>query len=150
MFKKLMLGFLAGFVLSRAGAADLHWQTDLTQALTRAKAEKKLVLMDFTGSDWCEPCQLLEKAILDQPEFAAYASTNLVLLQADFPLKKPQTDTLKAANQALAQKFKVEGYPTLIALKSDGTAAWRQEGVNDSILAGGPKALIAQLNAVQK
>jgi thiol:disulfide interchange protein len=150
MFKKLMLGLLAGGVLGQAGAADLNWQTDLTQALSQAKAEKKLVLMDFTGSDWCEACQLLDKTMLDQPEFATYAKTNLVLLQADFPVKKPQTNALKSANQALAEKFKIDGYPTLIALKADGTAVWRLEGVNDSFLAGGPKALIAQLNGVQK
>jgi protein disulfide-isomerase len=145
MYKKLMFGVLAGLALWRAGAADLNWRTDLPPALTQAAAEKKLVLLDFTGSDWCVWCKKLEADTLTQPGFAAYAATNLVLLQVDFPNSKPQTEDLKAANQALAKKFKVEGFPTLVVLKPDGTEVWRLTGY----LAGGPKALIAQITAAQ-
>jgi thiol:disulfide interchange protein len=31
----------------------LNWGTDLPKALAQAKADKKMVLLDFTGSDWC-------------------------------------------------------------------------------------------------
>jgi hypothetical protein len=31
----------------------LPWSTDLSKALEQAKAENKIVLLDFTGSDWC-------------------------------------------------------------------------------------------------
>ena len=141
-----MFGMLAGLALWRAGAADLNWRTDLPPALTQAAAEKKLVLMDFTGSDWCVWCKKLEADSLTQPEFATYAATNLVLVRVDFPRAKPQTDDVKAANKALAAKFSVEGFPTLVVLKPDGTVVWRVNGY----LEGGPKALITQITNAQK
>jgi hypothetical protein len=51
--KKLLLTLAACFALAGAArAADAAWLTDLSKALTQAKAEKKHVLVDFTGSDW--------------------------------------------------------------------------------------------------
>jgi len=144
--KKLILSISAALILGQAGAADLTWQTDVPHALAQAKTEKKLVLLDFTGSDWCVWCKKLDADTLAQPEFAAYAKTNLVLVEVDFPNHKEQSEALKAANTALAKKFKVQGYPTLVALKPDGAEAWRTEGY----LEGGPAALIAQLNGVPK
>jgi len=125
--KKFVLGILAGFVL---------WSV---------KADKKLVFIDFTGSDWCVWCKKMDEDTFAKPEFADYAKKKLVLVQLDFPNQTAQSDELKKANQDLAAKFKVEGYPTLIALKPDGTAVWRTDGY----LEGGPKALIEKLDAVQ-
>jgi thiol:disulfide interchange protein len=150
MLKKLMLGLMGALVLGRAGAADLNWPADFPHALAQAKAEKKWVFLDFTGSDWCEPCQLLAGKILSRPEFVAYAITNLELVEVDFPMKKSQPEALKAANKALAEKFNVEAYPTLIAVKPDGTVAWRMDGFLPSLLTDGPKALIAQIEGARK
>ncbi|MBI2949625.1 MAG: hypothetical protein HYY23_18470 [Verrucomicrobia bacterium] len=50
--KKTLFGLVAGFVLLQAGAAEAQWLTDLSKAQAKAKAEKKMVLLDFTGSDW--------------------------------------------------------------------------------------------------
>ena len=44
--------------------------------------------MDFTGSDWCGWCIMLDKEIFSKPEFKEYASKNLVLLELDFPRGK--------------------------------------------------------------
>ena len=43
------------------------WTDNFTAAVGKAKAEKKPILALFTGSDWCPPCQQLEKNILLQP-----------------------------------------------------------------------------------
>ncbi|MEN9574305.1 MAG: Thiol-disulfide isomerase or thioredoxin [Verrucomicrobiota bacterium] len=101
-------------------AADLKWLTDLPQAKAQAKAEGKLVLLDFTGSDFCSSCIRLHKDVFSAKEFAAFAKERLVLMEVDFPLKKKQPAALKAANEALSKEFKVDGYPTLILLASDG------------------------------
>ena len=145
MMKKLVLAIAGSLALWQAGAADLNWQTDVPKALAQAKTEKKLVLLDFTGSDWCIWCKKLDADTFEQPQFEAYAKTNLVLVQVDFPNHKVQPDTLKAANAALAKKYGVDGYPTLVALNADGTQVWSNSGYLD----GGPPALIAQLNGVQ-
>lgn len=127
--------------------AKLNWLTDLPRAQAQAKAENKLVLMDFTGSDWCPWCIKLDNDIFAKAEFANYAKTNLVLVLLDFPNNKPQSAELKKANAALATKYNPEGiFPTLIAMKPDGTVVW----TNPGYLEGGPAALIAQLNEAKK
>ncbi|HZF00736.1 MAG TPA: hypothetical protein VE344_02470 [Methylomirabilota bacterium] len=44
------------------------------------------------------------------------------------------------------KKYNIEGFPTLIALKPDGTVVWTQVGY----LPGGPAALIAKLDDAKK
>lgn len=144
--KKIMVALIACCVIAQIHAADLTWLTSVPKAQAQAKDQNKLVLMDFTGSDWCGWCKKLDKDTFSQPQFAEYAKKNLVLVQLDFPANKPQSDELKAANAALAKKYNIQGYPTLIALKPDGTVVWTQVGY----LEGGPQALIDQLDAAKK
>lgn len=123
-----------------------EWLTDLPQAQAKAKAEKKLVLLDFTGSDYCPPCKELVKRVFSQSEFIAYAGTNLVLVEVDFPFNKPQPEELRKANQALEKEFKVEGYPTIIILDSDGKEVQRRERFSGETV----KDFIAKLEALRK
>lgn len=119
--RKLFCSLAVTLALLPSGlAADLAWLTDLPKAKAQAKAEGKLVLMDFTGSDFCSSCMRLHKEVFATKEFAEYAKKRLVLMELDFPLKKKQAPELKAANEALAKEFKVDGYPTLIVLAPDG------------------------------
>ena len=105
MKKLWLLGVCALGFLLQAQAEDVVWLTDLPKALKEAKAENKIVLVDFTGSDWCVWCKKLDKDTFSKPEFAEYAKKNLVLVQLDYPDKKPQSDELKAANAALRQNI---------------------------------------------
>jgi thioredoxin-related protein len=127
-------------------AADAPWLTSVPEAQALAKKENKLVLMDFTGSDWCSWCKKLDAEVFNKTEFAEYARKNLVLVQVDFPNSKPQPPELQKANSALQSKYSVNGYPTLVVIKPDGTVVWRQEGY----LEGGPPAVIAQLEKAKK
>jgi len=115
---------------------------DLSKSLAQAKAGNKLVLLDFTGSDWCGPCMELHENVLSKPEFQAYAESNLVFLTVDFPSKYHLPDAVNETNNFLSGKFKVEGFPTLVALNSDGKEVWRQLGW----MGGSPKGLISELN----
>lgn len=49
---KFVFGLIGGLALWQASAAELPWLTDLAKAQAQAKAEKRMVLLDFTGSDW--------------------------------------------------------------------------------------------------
>lgn len=118
---------------------------DLSGALAQAKAENKLVLLDFTGSDWCPPCMELHETIFSKPEFQAYADSNLVFLTVDFPQKYHLSDAAGATNDFLSAKFNIEGFPTLVLLDGDGKEVWRNLGFMD----GGPKALIAKLDSAK-
>src|SRR5882724_7830178 len=118
--KKIAIGLIAGWALLQAGAEELKWLTDMPKAQAVAKKENKLIMLDFTGSDWCGWCIKLNKEVFSQPEFADYAKKNLVLVEVDFPHSKQQSDALKKANQNLQQKYHVEGYPTIIGLDGEG------------------------------
>jgi thioredoxin-related protein len=141
---KIWVGLMVCGALLQAGAAELKWTTSLPEAQAKAKAENKLVMMDFTGSDWCGWCIKLNKEVFSQPEFAAYAEKNLVPVEVDFPRSKPQSAEVKKANQALQEKYKIEGYPTIIVLNSQG----KQVG-ELGYTEGGPKAFIAKLEKLK-
>src|SRR5580658_3990001 len=119
--KRVLSALLVCCVAGTLLAADASWITSLPDAKAKAEKEKKLILLDFTGSDWCGWCKKLDAETFSKPEFIDYAKKNLVLVEVDFPNQKPQTDELKAANKALGQKYEVSGYPTLLAMKPDGT-----------------------------
>jgi len=143
--KKTAIGLLACVALLQAGAAELKWMTDLSLAKTKAKAEKKLVMLDFTGSDWCGWCIRLNKEVFSKPEFAEYAAKNLVLVEVDFPRKKQQTEEMKKANQTLQEKYDIKGYPTIIVLNGAGSKIGET-----GYMEGGPKAFIAELDKIKK
>ena len=121
--------------------SGLAWGTDLPAALDQARSEHKKVLLDFTGSDWCPWCIKFDHEVLSTDKFAAYARNKLELVLLDFPRAKPQSKTLKQANEALAKRFGVRGYPTYVLLNVAGKELGRQVGYAK----GGPDAFIAQL-----
>jgi len=131
--------------LLQLNAAELNWLTDLPAAQTKAKAEDKLVMLDFTGSDWCGWCIRLNKEVFSKPEFSEYAKKNLVLVEVDFPRSKAQTATQKRSNQALAEKYHIEGYPTIIVLDKDGKKVGQL-----GYMPGGPKAFTEALDKLKK
>lgn len=133
-------------VLSASAAGTGTWITDLTVAKTEAKKDNRLILMDFTGSDWCGWCIKMKKDTLDLKEFTDYAAKNLVLVEVDFPNKKAQTAALKKANKALQDKYGVEGFPTYVVTDADGKELGRQVGY----LKGGPAAFIELLDGFKK
>jgi protein disulfide-isomerase len=144
---KFTYALLASWAICLACAAqEAEWLTDLTKAKDKARADKKMVLIDFNGSDWCPPCKALRKDVFSSPQFVAYAKTNLVLVDIDFPVHKEQTEELKKTNQALSEKFKVEGYPTVVVLGSDGNELKKETGYSGQ----SAKEFIAELERLRK
>lgn len=141
-----ILAAVACLALCQVRAEEATWLTSLPKALEQAKTQKKNVLIDFTGSDWCGWCIKFKKEVLSTPDFAKYAGDKLVLVELDFPRTKEQSDELKKANQALSKKYSVEGFPTLVVLNADGKEIGRQVGY----LKGGPSAFIEKLNGFGK
>jgi len=73
--KKIVLGLvILGWITFQVAAAESEWMTDLGKAQEKAKAEKKLVLVDFTGSDWCPPCRALHNNVFTSAEFNEFAA----------------------------------------------------------------------------
>jgi thioredoxin-related protein len=129
--KNILTSMAASLALMAAlttQASEAKWLTSLPDAKAQAKAESKLVFVEFTGSDWCPPCKRLKANVLDSKAFAEYAARNFVLVELDFPSRKEQSAELKAANKALASQFKVESYPTVVILDADGKELHRKRG----------------------
>ncbi len=143
--------FASAMLLALSSVSPLHaqgkpgWIDDQTKALAQAKTDKKLVLMDFTGSDWCGWCMKMDKEVFDTPEFKDYAKDHLVLLELDYPHKKELAAQTKAQNDKLAKQYGVEGFPTLIVVDADG----KQVKSFDGYQAGGAKAFIAELEKLK-
>src|SRR5690349_15359656 len=129
--KKLLTSLLLCWVAVQVGAAEANWLTDFSKAQGKAQADKKMIFMDFTGSDWCPPCKALHKNVLTSDEFVKFAKDNLVLVLVDFPQHKEQTEEQKKANEELQKKFEVEGYPTVIVLNSEGKELNKEVGYNN-------------------
>jgi protein disulfide-isomerase len=135
---------VAALTISAARAAE-GWGDNFDKAAAQAKSENKLLLLDFTGSDWCPWCIKLNKEVFSQSEFKDFASKNLVLVEVDFPQTKPQPSAVKAQNERLQNKFAIQGYPTVVVLNSEGKKVGEL-----GYQPGGAKPFIAELEKLKK
>ncbi len=117
------------FALSLSLTASEGWLTNIEKAKELAKKEKKAVLVEFTGSDWCPPCKALKKNVFNSAEFKAYAKKHLVLVELDFPRDKSKVSKEQATyNREQAKAFAVRGYPTIILMDADGKELTKKVG----------------------
>ena len=122
------------------------WLQDFTKAKAQAKAEKKHLLVDFTGSDWCGWCIKLDKEVFSQDAFKAEAPKSFVLVKLDFP-QNPElvTAEIKAQNEKLQQQFEIQGFPTILLMDAEGRP-YAQTGYE----AGGPEKYLTMLADMKK
>lgn len=110
------------------------WHYNLDEAKVIAHKEHKLILLNFSGSDWCGPCIMLRTQILDDTTFLKMADTALVLVNADFPRKKKDQlpSGQQAINNALADEYNSEGqFPKTLLLSADGKVVKTWDGYPD-------------------
>jgi thiol:disulfide interchange protein len=108
---------VAALSASAFATTPAGWSTSLDKALVQAKSEKKAVLVEFTGSDWCPPCIAMRKNVFSKKEFVDAASKKYILVELDFPRGDK---ALADKNQPLADKYKIEGFPTVVLLNANG------------------------------
>jgi len=146
--KMFLCRFLAGCAFLALGSTSTFavtgWGDDYEKALAQAKAEKKMVLLDLTGSDWCGWCIKLDKEVFSETEFKSYAKDNLVLVAVDFPQRHKLPKEKQEQNDALQAQYGVRGYPTIIVLNPEGKPVGKL-----GYQPGGPKAFIAKLDELK-
>jgi len=118
--KKLLSLLSALLIASQVSFAATGWTDNYEKALAQAKTEKKLVLLDFTGSDWCGWCIKLDKEVFSTPAFKAFAKDNLVPVMLDFPHGKKLSKHTADQNTKLKGEHGVSGFPTIVLLDADG------------------------------
>ncbi len=127
------------------GAEVGVWTQDIDAATLLAKEKKLPVLVDFTGSDWCGWCKLMQGKVFTTEAFRNYAKTALVLVKIDFPRDKSKVPAeYHARNQKLQQQYGVKGYPTYVILSSEGKAIGRMSADRDAT----PEKFIGQLKDI--
>jgi thioredoxin-related protein len=110
------------------------WKTNFNEAKAEAITKHELILLNFSGSDWCIPCMKLKKSIFDSETFTLYASEKLVLVNADFPRqnKHKLSAEQKKINEGLAEKYNPEGkFPYTVLVTADGKIVKQWEGLPD-------------------
>jgi thioredoxin-related protein len=124
---KTVLFILASSLLFYSG----DWLSDFDQAKQVAKESNKLILLSFSGSDWCGPCIKMKKDVFDKPEFQDFANQHLVLVRADFPRnKKNQLDAKQREhNERLAEQYNSKGkFPLTVLLDANGKVLYEWDG----------------------
>ncbi len=139
----LLLVILMTGSLIRADDSEPVWSGDFAAATEAAVQSGRPLLVNFTGSDWCVWCHRLRDEVFRTPTFAKYAEVSLVLVELDFPRKKVLPPEVKQQNAALAEKYGVTGYPTVLLLTPDG-----KELARLGYMQGGPKTFVRELKRI--
>jgi len=124
-------------------AGESAWLDDFEAAKQAALKEGKIILANFSGSDWCGWCIKLDKEVLSKKEFADFAAEKLVLFNADFPDDRELPEKTTEQNKALAVKYNVKGFPTVLLLDAKGG-----EIARTGYRAGGAAAYIEHLKTL--
>jgi thioredoxin-related protein len=127
--------------------AESGWLVDYKKAQEQAKSDKKLLLLNFTGSDWCPGCIMLAREVFATEQFKDYASKNFVLVEVDFPRSRLQRPEVAEQNQTLAEHFGIQVFPTVVILNSDGKKIGGLIGYDPD---AGVKGYIAELEKFKK
>src|ERR1700742_3066240 len=126
---KLIVIILFSFFLPQ-----VTWLGDFHDAEAEATKTHKLIMINFSGSDWCGPCIRLRKEILESETFENYAAANLVLVRADFPRQKKNQLSKEQVklNEALADKYNQEGkFPYTLLVDETGKILFTWDGFPD-------------------
>ena len=108
-------------VVVNAGAgADDEWLVDYARALQRAKQEGKHLFLDFTGSDWCQPCVVFKGTVLSDPDFFEQMKKLFIFVELDFPRMTKLDENLQRQNYYLKEHYEVEGFPTVVLANAEG------------------------------
>ncbi|MCW3093716.1 MAG: thioredoxin family protein [Ferruginibacter sp.] len=121
---------LTCFFLPGAG-----WLTNFEEASKTANDKHRLILLNFSGSDWCGPCIRLKNEIFQTKMFEDFATTNLVLVNADFPRsnKNKLSKEQVKQNEALADKYNTKGrFPLTLLIDADGKVLKEWDGLPSS------------------
>lgn len=113
----MVVSFASAAPAQSAGHAALAWLSAEPEAVAKAEAEKKPLLIDF-GAEWCVACKDLEKRTFPHPLVTAQAN-RFVALRVD------ATDDEHPEIRRLTKKYRVLGLPTVIVVGSHGQEVLR-------------------------
>lgn len=121
MKKTILYCLFALFSLSQLSAQGAGIQFEKgawEEILAKAKAEDKVIFMD-AYTTWCGPCKMMSKNVFTQKNVGDYFNKNFINVKMDME---------RGEGPALASKFRVMAYPTLLFINSKGDEVHRAVG----------------------
>jgi thioredoxin-related protein len=117
--KKLWMILLAVVLAGGSAQAEIKFlRGPLDEAITRARTEKKPIMIDFI-TDWCRWCDTLDARTYSDAGVADYINGTVV------PIK---IDAEKGEGIAIAKKYGVRAYPTILLIDANGDEIDRMLG----------------------
>jgi thiol:disulfide interchange protein DsbD len=107
----LLLITFAVWLETGSGGAQIPWQIYSDELLQAARKGGRPVMIDFTSKN-CAPCLDMERKVFSNSRVAAAAEDFL-------PLRADLTE-LTATNAAIAERFNIEAFPTIVFIGGDG------------------------------
>lgn len=107
----------AGVSTKKTGVQFTQSET-LSDVLDKAKAENKLVFVDFYTT-WCLPCKLMTQDVFPDRRLGEFMNENFV----SYKVNAEQGNGVN-----LATLYSIEGYPTLLFLDAQGNVLERKLG----------------------
>lgn len=116
----------------RTKGAELgEWTQDVEAARELARKSGKYLFMNFTGSDWCGWCKLMDEHVFSQPGWIAFARENLALAFVDTPKDASRVpEEYRERNKALKREYGIKGFPTFLVFGPDGHFAGKTGAIN--------------------
>ncbi len=87
-----------------------YFDSNYEKVMAAAKQQNKPVFIDFY-TQWCGPCKLFEKEMVNDSVFQYYITNNFISAKIDAELKE---------NIEIATQYGITGYPTFIITDSNG------------------------------
>src|ERR1700686_834999 len=128
---KLAALCLALFLPPAAGlAGEIAWQGWSDAAFAKAKAEKRLVLLDL-GAVWCHWCHVMEETTYKDAKVVALLNEHFVAVRVD-----------QDSRPDLSNRYEDYGWPATIVFGGSGGEIVKRQGYIE------PKQMIAMLKAI--
>lgn len=119
---------------------------DFEAAKKKAAAEKKDLLVDATGSDWCHWCIKLNEEVFSKDAFKKGVADKYVLVELDYPRDKSKlSDETIAQNEKLMETYQFQGFPTIMLMDAEGRP-YAKTGYQK----GGAESYVAHLDELQE
>ena len=104
------------FLTQPAASQPFFWSSWSQDSFGRAKAEKRLVLLDLEAV-WCHWCHVMEAVTYADPKVAVLIGDHFVAIRAD-----------QDASPELSSRYSDWGWPATIILAADGTELAKLRG----------------------
>lgn len=133
-------GDAAKYEATTSNASYINWCESYGDAVKKSKASSRPILVLFTGTSWCPACMMLERTVLNKPEFIRAVNGRFEFYKAEF--NDPSDAAMaRSPDRMLMEKYNVRQFPTMVAIDNNGRYLF-----TINYQAGGPAGYVRDIN----